>query len=121
MTPDARRHGTPRRWHMAWLLLLALGLLVPLAATPSHAVAPRSTATVAGTVVLAHGSGAAGQVRVCVLGTSMCTISSSGGTHTLGGVAAGSRTLRFTRADLATLDVPLTLRGGQRATPRTAW
>jgi hypothetical protein len=51
----------------------------------------------------------------------MCTISSSGGTHTLGGVAAGSRTLRFTRADLATLDVPLTLRGGQRATPRTAW
>jgi hypothetical protein len=28
---------------MAWLLLLlALGLLVPLAATPSHAVAPRS-------------------------------------------------------------------------------
>jgi hypothetical protein len=60
MTHDARRHDTPRRrWHMAWLLL-ALGLLVPLAATPSHAVAPRSTATVAGTVVLAHGSGAAG-------------------------------------------------------------
>ncbi|MBU6335457.1 MAG: hypothetical protein KGS47_13800 [Chloroflexi bacterium] len=42
MTHDARRHDTPRRWHMAWLLLLALGLLVPLAATPSHAVAPRS-------------------------------------------------------------------------------
>ena len=50
MTHDARRPGTTRR-HMAWLLL-ALGLLVPLAATPSHAVAPRSTATVAGTVVM---------------------------------------------------------------------
>ncbi len=120
MTYDIRRADvTRRRWHTAWLLL-ALGLLVQLAATPSHAVAPSSTATVAGTVVLATTGGALAQARVCVLGTSRCATTAADGQYTLGGVAAGSRTLRFTRAGHATLDVPLALRAGQRATLRSA-
>jgi hypothetical protein len=71
-------------------------------------------------VVLAGTGGALAQVRVCVVGTSRCATTAANGQYTLGGVAAGSRTLRFTRAGHAALDVPLVLRAGQRATPRTA-
>jgi hypothetical protein len=70
--------------------------------------------------VLAGTGGALAQVRVCVVGTSTCATTATDGQYTLGGVAAGSRTLRLTRAGHATLDVPLVLRAGQRATPRSA-
>jgi hypothetical protein len=110
------------RWaRAAWPALLALAALLPLlAGTPSHAIAPQSTASVAGTVVLAGTGAALPGARVCVVGTSVCATSAANGQYTRSGVAAGSRTLRFTRAGHAALDVPLVLGAGQRATPRSA-
>jgi secreted trypsin-like serine protease len=83
--------------------------------TPTPALA-----TIAGTVVLAGTGGALAQARVCVVGTGQCATTAANGQYALGGVVAGNRTLRITRVGYAMLDVPLTLRAGQRATPRTA-
>jgi hypothetical protein len=104
-----------------WPALLALAALLSLlAGTPSHAVAPQSTASVVGTVVLAGTGAALPGARVCVVGTSVCATTAANGQYTLSGVAAGSRTLRLTRSGHAQLDVPLTVMAGRRATLRSA-
>ena len=104
-----------------WPALLALAALLPLlAGTPSYAIAPQSTASVVGTVVLAGTGAALPGARVCVVGTSVCATSAANGQYTLSGVAAGGRALRLTLSGHAQLNVPLTLTAGQRATVRSA-
>jgi hypothetical protein len=53
------------------------------------------------------------QARVCVLGTSLCTITGSYGQYTLTGVVAGNRTIRITHGAYAAREITLALRAGQ--------
>ena len=53
------------------------------------------------------------QARVCVLGTSLCTITGSYGQYTLTRVAAGTRTIRITHGAYAAREITLVLRAGQ--------
>jgi hypothetical protein len=114
---------------------IALRLSAGQTATQNIALTPQATATptrtptrtpvpapasIAGTVVRADTGAALAQARVCVVGTSQCATTAANGQYALGGVAAGGRTLRITRSGYVTLNVPLALRAGQRATPRHA-
>ncbi len=86
--------------HARWRLVvgLALGVLAALTIVPGYAVAPRATATIAGTVVEAVTNVPLASVQACIVGTTQCATSAANGQYTLGGIAAGSRSVRLTHS-----------------------
>ena len=97
---------------MRWTRVPAL--CIALAAAPLAAAA--QTGTVAGTVVDAQTSQPLADVQVSVAGTAARAVTRADGRFSLGGVPAGSRTVRASRIGYSTAEQAVAVAAGQTAT-----